>query len=79
MQQRGLQGADAALSLEGGLRNNEKGGFAVMLDFLSGVIGAVCVGVPFGLFTIWVASQSYELGWKDRDQGRHIGDKKEED
>ncbi len=51
-----------------------------MLDFLSGVIGAVCAGIPLGLFSVWVAAQAYELGWHDRDEGRRIGyeQKKEE-
>jgi hypothetical protein len=51
-----------------------------MLDFLSGVIGAVCVGIPFGFFVVWVAARAYEMGWHDHEHGRWIGDeqKKEE-
>ena len=29
-----------------------------MLDFVSVVIGAVCVGVPFGFFVVWVAARA---------------------
>jgi hypothetical protein len=50
-----------------------------MLDLLSGIIGAVCVGVPLGFFILWVAARSYDLGWKDRDQGRRIGDEQNEE
>jgi hypothetical protein len=43
------------------------------IDLLSGVIGAVCVSVPFCFFVLWVAARAYEMGWHDRNQGRWIG------
>ncbi len=46
-----------------------------MLDLLSAVIGAIAVGVPLGVFLLWVAAKAYYMGWKDRDQGKWIGNK----
>ncbi len=55
-----------------------------MLDLLSGVIGCfvgvLCVSLLFYFLMCWVAARAYEMGWRDRDEGRWIGDeqKKEE-